>query len=226
MSIGAAVGILAGGLVNPTGAGSRPVTNDDLAGVWSDIQYRFTVIADVLKDADNQVANAGQAATEAATQAEVIGQNVKDITNRTYTVVIPHSMSWLAGYMVSHFITPLQVRMDTAESNIRFLLGWRGQIDNWRKTFVDPNVELWVGFRQFFDSWPQSILFMWKDWLENPDHFAQWAAAPLIGPLVSYLAATEHKQTRDNLTGIIGRAWAEESGKVYDDVLTFLLSDT
>lgn len=226
MSVGAALGVLSGDLINPAAAGPRALTVDDLMPILSDIQYRFSVVADALGAADQSARNSVTAATDAATQAEVIGQDVKDITEHTYTIVIPHSLSWLAGYLVSHFITPILERLNKDESDIRFLLGWRGQIDVWRHRFVDPNVERWVGFHDWFVTWPQSILFRWKEYFDHPDEFGAWAAAPITGPLVAYLAAPEHKTTRDNLTRIIAQAWSEGSAVVFDDMLTFLLSDT
>jgi hypothetical protein len=194
--------------------------------ILSDIAYRFSVVADVLDQADQDAKASVTAATGAATQIEVIGQDVKDITERTYTVVIPHSMSWLSGYIVSHFVAPLQERVGRLESEVANLTRNVDILRAWRTNFVDPNVELWVGFRQFFDGWPQSILFMWHDWLENPSKFADWATAPLTGPLVAYLAAPEHKQTRDNLTQVIGQAWREDANRIWEDVLAWLVSDT
>lgn len=226
MSVGGALSVLSGSLINPDAAGPRPLTVDDMMPVFSDLQYRFSVIADVLDAADQAARNSVTAATDAATQAEVIGQDVKDITEHTYTIVIPHSLSWLAGYIVSHFIAPIEQRLNKDESDIRFLMGWRGQIDVWRHQFVDPNVERWVGFHEWFVTWPQSILFRWKGYFDHPDEFGSWAAAPIIGPLVAYLAAPEHKTTRDNLTRVMSQAWSEESSRVFDDMLTFLLSDT
>lgn len=226
MSTGSVLDILTGGLANPSAAGPAPVTVDDLMPILSDIAYRFSVVADVLDSADRSADSSVTAATDAAAQIEVIGQDVKDTSERIVNTIIPHSMAWLSGYIVSHFITQLQQAVRDLQSSVAFLMGWRGQIDTWRHDFVDPNVELWVGFRQFFDGWPQSILFRWKDYFDNPDHFAQWAAAPLIGPMVSYLAAPEHKQTRDNLTDIIATAWAEEANDIFSDVMAFLLADT
>lgn len=226
MSAGAAIGILGNDLINPDAAGPTPLTVDDLMPILSDIAYRFSVVADVLQEADDQANSSVTAATEAATQIEVIGQDVKDTTERIVGTILPHSMAWLSGYLVSHFITPLQQAVAELKSNVAFLLGWRGQIDTWRKDYVDPHISDWITFDDFFYSWPLSILLMWKDWLAQPAGFGQWAAPPLIGPLVSYLAAPEHKQTRDNLTGIIAQAWAEESQTVLDAVLTFLVSDT
>ena len=226
MSAVAGLQILGNALINPSAAGPRQVTLDDLVPVLEDIAYRFSIVSDVLQDADNQATSSILAATEAADQAEVIGQDVKDITEHTYTVVIPHSMSWLAGYIVSHFITPLEERVGKLESSVAFLMGWRGQIDSWRRNFVDPNVEKWVGFREWFDAWPQGILFRWKDYFDNPVHFADWATAPLVGPIVAYIADPAHKQTRDNLTLILSGALRDDSQRVYNDVLSWLLSDT
>jgi hypothetical protein len=226
MSVGAAIGYLGGQLVNPASAGPGAITADDFVSIMRDIEYRFSLVADVFDDMDQQANSSVTAATAAATQIEVIGEDVKDTTERIVQTIIPHSMAWLSGYMVSHFISPLQSAVKELQSDVSFLMGWRNQIDSWRHEFVDPNVELWVGFRQFFDGWPQSILFRWKDYFDNPDDFAQWATAPLIGPLVAYLAAPEHKQTRDNLTDIIAKAWAEESQDILTSVYAFLLADT
>jgi hypothetical protein len=226
MSVAGALAYLGSQLVNPADAGPTPVTVDTLVPVLDDIAYRFSVIADVLDNADRQADASVTAATEAATQIEVIGQDVKDTTERIVQTILPHSMSWLSGYLVSHFITPLQSRMSAAESSISFLLGWRGQIDTWKNDYVNPHLADWIQFDDFFYAWPITILLTWQDWFNKPDGFAQWAAPPLIGPLVSYLAAPEHKQTRDNLASIMVKAWSEEADAVFDDMLTFLLAGT
>jgi len=47
----------------------------------------------------------------------------------------------------------------------------------------------------------------------------------LIGPLVSYLAAPEHKTTRDNLTLIIADAWTEDTNLVWEAVLRLMVAN-
>lgn len=219
MSILGVLDVLARALISPAAGGPRPITVDDLVPIMDDISYRFSIVGDVLKAADDSASRAVIVASDTATQAEVIGQDVKDITEHTYGVVIPHSMSWLAGYLVSHFIAPLQERMSKAESDIRFLLGWRSQIDVWRHDFVDPNVEKWIGFHEWFTGWPQGVLFRWHDYFDNPAHFADWATAPLVGPIVAYLAAAEHRQSRDNLSRIMVDAWEEVPNDVWISIL-------
>lgn len=226
MSVGVALGYLGSQFIDPSEAGPRSLTVDDIMPILADVAYRFSIVADVLNNADQQADSSVTAATEAATQLEVIGQDVKDTTERIVFTILPHSMAWLSGYLVSKFITPLQAAVAELKSSVAFLMGWRGQIDTWRKDHVDPELETWEQFHAYFIGWPTAVLAVLHDWLQYPDHFAQWAAAPLIGPLVSYLAAPEHKQTRDALTSIVAQAWAEESGVVFDDMLTFLVSDT
>jgi hypothetical protein len=219
MSIGSVIGILTGGLISPSNAGPNPITVDDLVPILDDIDYRFSIIADAFAAADRSAQQSVTAATDAATQLEEVGQNVKDITERTYTVVIPHSLSWLAGYLVSHFITPLEERVGKLESTVAFILGWRNQIDTWRHAFVDPNVEKWIGFHEFFVGWPQAVLFRWHDYFDNPSHFAEWATPPLVGPIVAYLAASEHRTSRDNLARIMVDAWDEVPNDVWISIL-------
>lgn len=219
MSIGSVIGILTGGLISPSAAGPNPITVDDLVPILDDINYRFTVIADVFQAADDSAAKSVTAATDAATQMEVVGQNVKDITEHTYTIVIPHSLSWLAGYIVSHFISPLEDRVGKLESSVAFLLGWRNQIDDWRHLFVDPHLEQWIGFKQFFDGWPQGVLFRWHDYFDNPGHFAEWATPPLVGPIVAYLGQPAHETSRDNLSRIMVDAWTEVPNDIWESIL-------
>lgn len=226
MSAGAAIGILGNDLINPDAAGPGAVTVDDLMPILSDIAYRFSVVADVLQEADDQANSSVTAATEAATQIEVIGQDVKDTTERIVDTIIPHSLAWLSGYIVSHFIVQLQAAVTSLENAVDSLTRNVDILRTWRSERVDPDLDAWEQFHAFFTGWPTSVLMTLHDWLEHPDHFAQWAAAPLIGPLVSYLAAPEHKTARDALTSVIADAWAEESDVVFGDMLTFLVSDT
>jgi hypothetical protein len=226
MSVGAALGILTGALGGGASAGPGDVSQDQLTPILLDIEYRFSIIADVLSKADSDATAAVTAATEAATQMEVVGQDVKDITTQTYTVVIPHSLSWLSGYIVSHFIAPIQDDIKTLKGKVNALTSWSATITSWRSNYVDPNLKTLIGFRAWFIGWPQAIMFTWQDWFAHPDHFAQWAAAPLVGPLIAYLADPSHKQTRDNLTDIISQAWREESNDTLEDLYAFLLVDT
>src|SRR5947209_6687492 len=209
-AISAGLGSIIDSLANPQGAGGDPVTMDTLGPVLADIASALTILKDTMDSADSKSQEAVTAATDAGTQVEEIGSDVKQISEHTIHVIIPHSLSWLAGYVVSHWIDPLRADVAYLKDRVAFLLGWRGQIDSWRHNFVDPNVEKWVGFREWFTTWPQSILFRWHEWFEKPDEFAQWAAPPLVGPIVSYLAAQGHRQTRDNLMLIMLRAMQED----------------
>ena len=215
-----------GAAINGGTAGANPVTGEELGIALADISYRFSVVAAILTDADRAASESVTAATDAATQIEEVGSDVKNITEHTYNTVIPHSLSWLAGYVVVTWIDPIRARLDKDESDIRFLMGWRSQIDTWRQKFVDPNVEKWVGFKQWFDGWPQGVLFKWHDWFEHPDNFASWATPPLVGPIVAYLAARGHEQTRDNLSDILASAWQDDAERIWQYVQHWLLSDT
>lgn len=211
-------------LVPTDAAGSNPVTWDDLAVPLQGIHNVLKVLAQAMEDADNKLQEAVTAATDAATQFENIGNDVKSITEHTYTVVIPHSMSWLAGYVVTHWIDPLRRAVAILNEEVAKIEQWEAEIRVWRAHFVDPNITLWVGFREWFNTWPRGVLFRWHDWFEHPDHFAQWAAPPLTGPIVSYLAAPGHKQARDNLMLILLRAMQEDRDPAWEAVLQFMVT--
>lgn len=206
-------------------AGAGPVDGETFAVAMASIVEALTVLADTMDSADSKSQEAVTAATDAATQLEEVGSDVKLISEHTINTIIPHSLSWLAGYVMSHWIAPLRADVAWLKDRVNFILGWRDQIDTWRHKFVDPNVERWIGFHQWFVTWPQSVLFRWHEWFDKPAEFAQWATPPLVGPIVSYLAAPGHKQTRDNLMLIMLRAMQEDVNPAWDDVLRFMVTD-
>lgn len=221
MSVG--LGVALDALTNAAPAGSRPLTGDDLVNFIVDVHYAIQIIDDVLTTADHAAQGMVTVATDVGAQIEEIGLNVKDITTHTYDVVLPHSMAWLYGYTESHDLVPIRVRLNAVESGIRFLMGWRGQIDSWRKNHVDPELTAWRSFKSWFDTWPTNVITIWHDWFAAPGDFATWAAPPLIGPIVSYLANPQHKVSRDNLAAIMLRAWREEPDLVWSDIQLWLL---
>lgn len=213
-------------LGSTTNAGAGPVTSEELQPVIADIGVAFTVINDVLDHADRQAQLAVTAATDAAAQIEKVGQDLNDITGHTYRVVIPHSLSWLAGYVVTTWIDPIRGRLDKAESSIRFILGWRGQIDTWRHDHVDPTLAAYEGFRKWFDTWPQGVLFKWHDWFQHPARFASWAAPTLVRPIVSDLGTPAYQAERDVLALTMVDAWSEVPNRTWEAILRWVVTDS
>lgn len=223
-AIATGLGVLIDTLDGSAGGGNAQVTQDDLVPVIRDIVAAFTVIKDALDAADKAATASVTAATDAATQIEQIGSDVKDITEHTYQVVIPRSMSWLAGYLISGAVDQVRSVIGADLHKIDFLDGWRGQIDTWRNDHVDPELTAWRSFKAWFDTWPTSILTTWHGWFQRPAEFGAWAAPPLIGPLVSYLADGQHKRLRDDLSLILVKAWTDEPTLVMDAVIAWLVS--
>ena len=221
-AIGVGLGYFIRALTNPAPAGSGSVNPDELNSILGNVVDALQIIKDTFDAGDNASNEMVTAATDAAQQIETIGQNLKDITEHTYGVVIPNSLSWTIGYVVSHLIDPLRRSIAILNLEVAKLEQWEAEIKVWRARWVDPQLALWVGFRQWFDEWPRGVLFTVHDWLQHPNVFAQWAAPPLIGPLVSYLAGQPHKQSRDALALIMVNAWSEEPIRVLDAIEMWL----
>ena len=219
-----AAGAFLKAFLNAGNAGD-PITRDDVAQVFDEIEYRFSIISDVFDTADSAARAAVTAATDAAGQAERIGQDVKDITEKLVDTIIPHSLSWAIGYVWSHGITPLGQRVEALEDTMLVVLARLDVLESWRVKFVDPNLTRWIGWHEWFSGWPQNVLFTWHDWFEHPAHFGQWAAAPVVGPLVAYLADREHKETRDNLTEIVLAAMSERPEQSWEAVQRWLVTN-
>lgn len=164
-------------------------------------------------------------ATNAGGSIAKIGLDLKDVTEHTYNTVIPNSMSWLRGDIYKNGINPLRAWLGRVEKEIGALSGRVSVLEFWRKDYADPHIRDWREFNSWFHTYPIGVVNTWHDWFQRPHNFALWAAPPLIGPIVSYLAAPEHQQSRDNLTRIMAQAWQEVPNDIWEDTLAFLVTE-
>ena len=176
---------------------------DALQQLGSVVEWLTEVVQDVFGAAKGGEDYSEEWARRAGEQIDQMGSDIEDITVHTYLVLVPHSLAYLLGYIVSHYIEPIQRAIDNLQTRVGILEGFRRSTDEWRYKYVDPAIQGWKAFQEWFDSWPRGILFRWKDYFENPSHFADWATPPIVGPFIAYLANKDHSESRDNLTSII-----------------------
>jgi len=224
MSVGGLIGVGEALDALSGNAGGANVTFDDLSAVLINIRAGFLMINDALDHADREANLAVTAATEAATQAEAVGQDVNDITRHTYTVVIPHSLSWLAGYVVTTWVDPIRHTLATHEHQIKFLMGWRGQIDTWRHKTVDPELGRWRAFDRWFKTWPTSTLNRYHQWLLHPADFGKFWAPYIVRPLVAWLGSQAHTQERDVLSLMLVDSWTDDTNLVWEAILRWVVN--
>lgn len=205
-------------------AGGSNVTWDDLSAVLVNVKAGFLMVGDALDHADKRANHAVTAATDAATEAEAVGQDVNDITRHTYTVVIPHSLSWLAGYVVTTWIDPIRKQLTDDDHRIKFLMGWRGQVDTWRHKTVDPELARWRAFDKWFKTWPTITLNQWHEWMTHPTDFGKHWAPYIVRPLVAWLGSQAHTQERDVLSLMLVNAWTDDTNLVWEAVLQWVVS--
>lgn len=191
-------------------------------GEW--IDWLTSVIGDVFAAAKGAEDYSERWATEAGQQIAEIGSDLKQITDHTYQVVIPHSMSWLAGYAVTHWIDPIRADLQALHKAVNQLGLALAALQQWRQHRADPLLNAWAGFHEWFSGWPQSVLFRWHGYFQRPGEFGDWAAAPITGPIISYLADPQHKTSRDNLAAIMVDAWSAEPQVIWDAMLEWLVS--
>ena len=118
-------------------------------------------------------------------------------------VILPHTESYLVGYIFSHGIVPLRREIAEVQKSIRFLMGWRGQIDYWRKRQVDPQLAAWHQFSVWFDRNARQPIQTVAQWLKTPGSFSRWAVPVLASPLVDYLATKADARTADELARLV-----------------------
>lgn len=187
--------------------------------------FAWNVVNDVFGAAKGGEAISQGVSHDAGVKIEAIGHYVKDITEHTYETVIPHSLAWLYGYTESHDIVPLRNRMARAESSLRFLFGWRAQIDVWRRDWVDPNISEWRAWRAWFSGWPLATITQLYNWIHHPSTFGDWAAPYIVWPLIDYLAAHNDEKARDAFALVMVDAWAEDPNLTWEAVLRWLVAN-
>lgn len=117
--------------------------------------------------------------------------------------LIPRSLAHLNGYIFSKGVIPLRVAVGKAQSDIRFLMGWRGQIDTWRHDTVDPTLDDWRQFHHWFDQNAAPYITVLAGWLAKPATFAGWAVPVLGDPLIGWLANTASDASRDTVARVV-----------------------
>lgn len=143
-------------------------------------------------------------------RARQIGKDLEELAgdqdwmwHRLVEVILPHTEAYLIGYVWSKGIVPLRQQLAKVESSVRFLLGWRGQIDTWRKITVDPDLAKLLAFLRWFDQNARAPVLTLQGWLKRPGTFATWAVPILTDPITVYLATKARRSTVDRLTQLI-----------------------
>lgn len=166
-----------------------------------------------------------------AQYAKQIGHDFEEIEgrqqerwNRLFEVIMPNSLAHAVGYVYSDGIVPLRHTVSSLSDSL--FQAWQniGNLNAWRNNVAQPELNDLESFKATFMRDYLPAIEILRDWLANPSHFGEWAAPPVIGPIVAYLADDSHKQTRDNLTDILAQAWAETPDKVWADFEEMLVS--
>lgn len=232
IALPAAGPVLVGGVKALLNYYEQAKTNETLRGLQSSVGQLYTwenfawnVVSDVFGAAKGGEAISQGVSHDAGVKIEAIGRYVKDITEHTYNTVIPHSLSWLYGYIESHDLVPLRRRLGRDESMLRFLMGWRGQVDNWKNHYVNPQLAKDAAFIKWFDGWPLQVVSRWHEWFMHPGQFGDWATPYIVVPFVKAMATKPDQKSRDALALIMVRAWQDQPELTLDAIAAWLVSE-
>lgn len=134
---------------------------------------------------------------------------------------LPHSLAFLSGRLYQQAIVPLRRQVQGLIAQLAAIIGRLVALERWRQSWVDPAIANYYGVRNTnLPAWRQL-----RQWLAAPGEFGQWAAPPITGPLIGYLAADQHKASRDNLSLILSAAWTEVPDRTWQHLLALLVRD-
>lgn len=142
--------------------------------------------------------------------ARQIGKDLEDMMARQdeswarlTDTILPHSLGHAVGYVFSTGIVPLRQQVGRLERRVSFLEGWRGQIDNWRNHYVDPQIQDWRLFHDWFNKHAAPVIATVQDWLDHPGHFATWAVPILGDPLTVWFVHQASQAVQDAVTTVV-----------------------
>lgn len=174
--------------------------------VWGAKQYELPLAQQIGKDMET-----------------VQGANENSMDHIAYTI-LPNSLNYLQGFIFSTGIVPLRAVTKQLADTLTTVQKRLTEDENWLYNWVVPSVKDYYAFKDAFYKGDQPSINVLIDWLHNPAGFGTWAAPPLIGPLVAYLADRNHQATRDNLASIMVNAWSEEPDTIWGAVQNWLVA--
>ena len=146
--------------------------------------------------------------------------------HRLLNDILPASLRWLEDDIAKRHLGDLSKRIAALEKLVHDLYKWRAQITNWQGRVVNPTLESYSTFWQYFNARPKAALDVWVRWFEHPNEYADWSTPILAQTLVAYLAHPEAKILRDTLAGMMVDAWTDDANAVWQAMERWLTSNT
>lgn len=144
--------------------------------------------------------------------------------NALLQTILPNTVRNAVGYVYSNGIDPLKRTVAVLQGQVNDLVKDVNSLLEWRENVADPQFTTLFDYDAVLTDTFAPGWRVLNDWLANPGDFGSWAAAPVIGPIVAYLADPAHSVTRDNLAAILAQAWADEPDKIWNDLAEMLVS--
>lgn len=164
-----------------------------------------------------------QYATQIGHDFEQIEGTTENTISHVAFTILPNSLQYTVGYIVSRWIGPLQVRMTAAENFIQRVDDDVIAIHAWLFPYASNAVAEWYAFAKWWNANFAAPADTLIDWLKHPAHFGEWAAYPVLGPIIAYLQYPAHDEYRDALNTVVLRAWSEHPGDTLTEIELWLI---
>lgn len=205
-------------------------TQGEIQGAWDAIEAVnawvgrvVTAIAGTQGQEQGAVQYSAQYAQQIGHDFEQIEGDWEAIFDRLLKVILPHSFSHLAGYISAVTMAPLRNAVKLLQGLVDKIAVQVQELLNWKQFTVTPALARFDTFLADFFKGDQPAINILNDWLTHPADFGQWAAAPVVGPIVAYLADETHDATTDNLSAIMLRAWLDHPLEVLNAIEAWLV---
>lgn len=196
----------------------------NILAAW--VQTLVNAFAWVNAQENGAVQYSAAAAKQIGHDLEQIQGSQQAVWNRLIDTILPNTFRnayrVTQQWAIDYFSPPITQLEDDMGQVLRRV----SALETWVANYGTPNIQSLLQFRDDFFKGDQPAINVLNDWLSHPGVFGDWAAAPITGPVIAYLADPKHKTSRDNLTAIIGGAWSEEAAAVWEDLETWLAADT
>jgi hypothetical protein len=130
----------------------------------------------------------------AGVDVQEIGSNDYYMWGHLLHAILPHSLAWLDGHThqwVDGKYTPI---INTINSRIGWLMENVKALVSWRKSFADPTLVNYRGWRTWFDGWPRGAVFTVQSWKTEPRAFYEFAVPKIAANLLAYYDLPAHNR--------------------------------
>jgi hypothetical protein len=213
-------------LLSADSAGTSNESEDvTLTNITIILQDLVKGVLDVFADVYAAWQKADDAGKQIGHDFEQVEGDIEADFDYVVNTILPHSLQYLYGLIVSKNLHGISTDITDLTNQLKTLTTTVKKDDDWIDQTGKPDLSKLLAWMQYVQTHDQPAIDVLIKWLASPSTFGQFAAAPIVGPLIQYLAASAHSESRDNMMLVIMNALQEKPDDVFTAFTEWLVAE-